>query len=190
MKVRDIMTVEPSCCAVSDDLALVTSALFEKDCGALPVLSPDGTVVGMITDRDVAIASATRNRTPSLIVVAEVISGTLHFCGPEDDLEDALETMSLNQVRRLPVLHPDGRVAGLLSVNDVIRHAAKAPASGSIRRQALEAASRIGSPVRRPEEGSDDSSLGPAARRSPVKRATRSASRGKVPAKAKGKGKV
>ena len=60
MKVRDIMTAEPVCCAVSDDLALVTSAMYEKDCGVLPVLGPDGTAVGMITDRDVAIAGARR----------------------------------------------------------------------------------------------------------------------------------
>ena len=146
MKVREIMTSEPTCCAVSDDLALVTSAMFEKDCGVLPVLSPDGTVVGMITDRDVAIAAATRNRTPSLIVVAEVVSGTLHFCGPDDDLDDALDTMSAHQVHRLPVLHPDGRIAGLLSLNDVFRLAADSPAGALLRRLALETANRIGAP--------------------------------------------
>ncbi len=189
MKVRDIMTVNPSCCSVSDDLALVTSALFEKDCGVLPVLSPDGTVVGMITDRDVAIASATRNRTPSLIVVAEVITGTLHFCGPDDDLEDALETMSSNQVRRLPVLGPDGRVAGLLSLNDVIRYAAGAPAGGAIRSQALEAAVRIGSSPRQREEGVAPK-VKAAARRSPAKKAPPAASGGKAPAKGKGRGKT
>lgn len=146
MKVREIMTVEPTCCAVSDDLALVTSAMFEKDCGVLPVLSPDGTVVGMITDRDVAIAAATRNRTPSLIVVAEVISGTLHFCGPDDDLDDALDAMAVHQVHRLPVLHPDGRIAGLLSLNDVLRHAVTLAVGALLRRLALETASRIGAP--------------------------------------------
>jgi hypothetical protein len=138
----------------------------------------------MITDRDVAIASATRNRTPSLIVVAEVITGTLHFCGPEDDLNDALETMALNQVRRLPVLTAEGRVAGLFSLNDVIRYAAAAPTGAAIRRHVLEAASRIGAPHGRPDE-SGAATRKPDAKASVRKSATKSvagpASRKKAP---------
>jgi len=186
MKVRDIMTAEPVCCAVSDDLAMVTSAMYEKDCGVLPVLGPDGTVVGMITDRDVAIAAATRNRTPALIVVGEVISGTLHFCGPDDELSDALATMSLHQVHRLPVLHPDGRVAGLVSLNDVFRHAAKVPAGAEIRYLVLETASRISAPHGRTDDGPGAETGG--VRRRPAKTAKRSVPGGKAPAKGKRRG--
>ncbi len=183
-----MMTVEAVCCAVSDDLALVTSAMFERDCGVLPVLGPDGTVVGMITDRDVAIAAATRNRTPSLIVVAEVISGTLHFCGPEDELADALETMSLHQVHRLPVLHPDGRIAGLLSLNNVFRHAARSPAGGAIRRLALETASRISAPHGHPDDEGEKGTGKSALRRRSAKGGAPPAPRAKRPASRKRRG--
>ena len=149
----------------------------------LPVLGPDGTVVGMITDRDVAIAAATRNRTPALIVVGEVISGTLHFCGPEDELADALETMSLHQVHRLPVLHPDGRVAGLVSLNDVFRYAERVPAGDAIRRLALETASRISAPHGRTPEvpGTGDGKV----RRRPARTGKGTVQAGKVPARGK-----
>jgi CBS domain-containing protein len=188
MKVRDIMTISPACCAVNDDLAQVTSAMFEKDCGVLPVLGPDGTVVGMITDRDVAIAAATRNRTPSLIVVAEVITGTLHFCRPDDDLADALGTMSLQQVRRIPVLDPEGRIAGLLSLNDAVRHAAASPAGASLRRLVLEAASRIGGPHGAAAGDAGTSAGKVAVRRRTAKPAARPAPRGKRTAAGKKRG--
>ena len=188
MKVRDIMTAEPVCCAVSDDLALVTSAMYEKDCGVLPVLGPDGTAVGMITDRDVAIAAATRNRTPSLISVAEVITGTLHFCGPDDELADALETMSLHQVHRLPVLQPDGRIAGLLSLNDVFRHAVRVPVGSVIRGLALDTACRISAPHGQSEDGFGEGTPEAAVRRRSAKAGARPGPRGKRPVTGKTRG--
>jgi CBS domain-containing protein len=147
MKVRDIMTVEPTCCGVTDDLALVTAAMYEKDCGVVIVLGPDRTAVGMITDRDIAIATATRNRPPSMIVASEVITGTVHFCRPDDDLVAALEVMAREKVRRIPALDAEGRVVGVLSVNDVIRQARGASAA-SLRARVVETLARICEPYR------------------------------------------
>jgi CBS domain-containing protein len=150
MKVRDIMTAKPVCCGVTDDLALVTAAMYEKDCGVIVVLGPDRMAVGMITDRDIAIATATRNRPPSMIVASEVITGNIHFCGPDDDLGSALEVMASAQVRRLPVLDSEGRVVGVLSVIDVIRYA-RNPSAAALRGRVVEALARICQPHGSPE---------------------------------------
>ena len=87
MRVREIMSDKPVCCRTTDHLADVAWKMYEGDCGALPVLGEQGEAVGMITDRDVAIASMTRNKPPSEIFVAETMSGKVHACGPEDELE-------------------------------------------------------------------------------------------------------
>ncbi len=150
MKVRDIMTAEAICCGVADDLALVTAAMYEKDCGVVVVLGPDRMAVGMITDRDIAIATATRNRPPSMIVASEVITGNVHFCGPDDDLGSALEVMATAQVRRLPALDAEGRVVGVLSVNDVVRYARNSSAA-ALRGRVVEALARICQPHGSPE---------------------------------------
>lgn len=143
MEVREIMSRKPICCKVNDRLADVAWRMYDGDCGALPVLVEKGEVVGMITDRDVAIATMTRNKPPSEIFVAEVMSGKVHACGPGDKLESALETMAAERVRRLPVLDAERRVVGVLSMNDVILRLGRATTHLALTRHALTALHRI-----------------------------------------------
>ena len=77
----------------------------------------------MITDRDICMAVATRNRKTSDIAVSEVFSGNLYACSPNDDIRDALKIMRAERVRRLPVINVAGALEGILSLNDVVRHA-------------------------------------------------------------------
>lgn len=137
------MSRNPICCRVTDRLADVTWRMYEGDCGVLPVLGEKGEGVGMITDRDVAIATMTRNKPPSEIFVAEVMSGRVHACGPDDRLESALETMAAERVRRLPVLDAERRVVGVLSMNDVILRLGRATTHLALTRLALTAFHRI-----------------------------------------------
>jgi len=120
MKVQDIMSRNPICCTATDHLADVAWKMYAGDCGALPVLGATGEAAGMITDRDVAMATMMKNKPPSEILVAEVMTGKVHACGPDDKLESALETMAAERVRRLPVLDAERRVVGVLSMNDVV----------------------------------------------------------------------
>ena len=62
MKVRDLMTSRVRTCRPSTSLADVVSEMWEGDCGVLPVVNDEGRVIGMITDRDICIALATRDR--------------------------------------------------------------------------------------------------------------------------------
>ncbi len=143
MRVHEIMSRDPICCRPTDRLADVAWKMHEGDCGVLPVLGEKGEAVGMITDRDVAIATTTRNKPPSEIFVAEVMSGKVHACGPDDKLERALETMATERVRRLPVLEAGRRVIGVLSMNDVILRLGHATTRLALTRHALTALHRI-----------------------------------------------
>jgi len=119
MKVKDLMTSAVKSCSPTTDLAAAAKIMWEGDCGAVPVTDDRGKVVGIITDRDICIAAATRSRMEGEIPVQEVISKNLYTCAPGDDVRAALDTMRSRKVRRLPVVGHDGQLAGILSLHDI-----------------------------------------------------------------------
>lgn len=74
----------------------------------------------MITDRDICFGATTKNRPPSEVSVGEVVTGEVFACAPEDDIREALKTMSRERIRRLPVVGEGGTLEGILSMNDVV----------------------------------------------------------------------
>jgi CBS domain-containing protein len=126
MKVREIMSSDVKTCRAETNLAEVVKLMWERDCGALPVVRADGNVSGMITDRDICVAIATKGRTADQIAVRDVVAGKARTCAPDDDALVALQTMKSHRVRRLPVVDAEGRLKGILSLNDVITHAGAA----------------------------------------------------------------
>ncbi|MDQ5844343.1 MAG: CBS domain-containing protein [Acidobacteriota bacterium] len=126
MKVKDIMTANAKTCTLTDNLAEAARLMWEEDCGSVPVVAEEGKVVGLITDRDICMAALTKGRNESSIAIEDVISGKLFTCQPEDDIHSALDTMRDNKVRRLPVVTADGKLSGMLSMNDVVLKAAEA----------------------------------------------------------------
>jgi CBS domain-containing protein len=114
------MTAGAKACMPETSLAEAASLMWENDCGALPVIDIDHKVVGMITDRDICFGVTTNNRVPSEVAVAEVITGNVFACGPEDDIHEALKTMRRERVRRLPAVGADGTLRGIVSMNDVV----------------------------------------------------------------------
>jgi CBS domain-containing protein len=119
VKIKDIMTVEPRTCSRNTSVAAAAALMLEGDCGILPVVD-DGTLVGVVTDRDMYIALATRNRLASELTVGEVVQTPVYTCGPDDDAQAALETMKQHRVRRLPVEGFGGTVMGIVSISDVL----------------------------------------------------------------------
>jgi len=134
MKVRDAMTKEVKTCAPETDLAAAAKSMWMRDCGVLPVVAEGKGVVGMITDRDICIATGCRRRDPATILVSEVMTRQVYSCSPEADICEALQIMQQKQVRRLPVIDSAGRLCGVLSMNDValkVQPDAKAPEPGA-----------------------------------------------------------
>ena len=126
MTVRDLMTSNVKTCRPDTNLAEAGRDMWEGDCGALPVVNDEGRVTGMITDRDICIALATKGRPADRVAVREVAQSHAYTCQPEDDASAALHAMKAHQVRRLPVVDADGHIRGILSLNDVVTHAGSA----------------------------------------------------------------
>lgn len=125
MLVEKLMTTEVEVCRPEASLAEAAAVMWRRDCGVVPVVGEGGAVEGMITDRDICMALATRRAYASDVKVGEVMARGVLTCTPEDDAREALELMRKHQLRRLPVVDTHGRLAGLLSLADVIRHTKK-----------------------------------------------------------------
>jgi CBS domain-containing protein len=128
VKVREIMTTDAKSCRPETSLAEAVHLMWEGDCGVLPVIGADRKVAGMVTDRDICIALATRGRTADRIAARDVTAGIAYTCLPDDDVVAALETMKARKVRRLPVVDAEGHLKGILSLNDVVTHVGAATA--------------------------------------------------------------
>ncbi len=126
MKVKDVMTPNAKAIWLTESLADAAKLMWENDCGVLPIIQDGRRVVGLITDRDICMGSAMRDTNPSTISVEEVMTGQVHGIKPEDNIDQALQLMQQYQVRRLPVINPEGELEGILSMNDIVLHA-KAP---------------------------------------------------------------
>ena len=119
MKVKELMTPAPRTCTSDTTLAAAAHLMWEGDCGILPVVD-DGELVGVVTDRDMYIALATRNARAAEVRVGAVASRKIATCGLDDQIETALATMRRARVRRLPVVGADGSLLGMLSINDIL----------------------------------------------------------------------
>lgn len=126
MKIRAIMTKGVKFIAPQTNLGEAGRLMKENDCGALPVVDPEGRVAGILTDRDICLALTGKDGHASEIPAAEVMSPKVFSCGPDDDIQNALATMHDKQVRRLPVVGDDGRLEGILSMDDIVLQASSA----------------------------------------------------------------
>jgi CBS domain-containing protein len=123
MKVNDVMTADAKAIWLTESLADAARLMWENDCGVLPIIKDGRKVVGLITDRDICMASAMRDRNPSSISVEEVMTGQVYAVKPEDNIDQALQVMQEHQIRRLPVINPEGELEGILSINDIVLNA-------------------------------------------------------------------
>jgi CBS domain-containing protein len=119
MKVRELMTSPAHSCQPQDTLAHAARLLWDHDCGILPIVDRDGRVGATITDRDICMAAMTRGSRLEDLRVAESMSRGLFTCGPDDDVSIAADRMIEHQVHRLPVVDAEGKLCGLLSLNDI-----------------------------------------------------------------------
>jgi CBS domain-containing protein len=120
MKVKDLMSTPPQTCRQDTDLGMVTMLMWNHDCGFVPVTDHSGKLVGVITDRDICVAAATRRQVPHEMHAEQAMTRIVHACGANDHVSDALATLKTFKVRRLPVIDDTGRVQGVISMNDIV----------------------------------------------------------------------
>lgn len=119
MKVKDIMTESPCSIKVSQHLNDAACLMWEFDCGCVPICDDEDCTIAVVTDRDICMAAYTSGLPIASIPVSTAMSKTLFSCTLEDSIEKAEEMMKHHQVRRLPVLDPDKKLIGMLSLNDI-----------------------------------------------------------------------
>ena len=122
MKASDLMTPSPCCASTEDPAREVARMMRDFDCGAIPVVDEKNSVVGIITDRDLAIrvlAEGKDRDTPA----KELMTATPCCAATDDDLKFIEKLMSDNKVRRIPIVDADWRPLGIISQADLARAA-------------------------------------------------------------------
>ena len=126
MRVQEIMTKDPSCVTANATVREAAQLMRTEDVGIVPVVEQgaDRKLVGVVTDRDIAIRCVADGRDGASCRVSDVMSGdTLTTCRPNDDVETVMETMGREQVRRIPIIDERGALVGIVSQADVARKA-------------------------------------------------------------------
>jgi CBS domain-containing protein len=117
MKVGEIMTRGVEIANPDDTVQQAASRMAELDVGVLPVGENDR-LVGMLTDRDIAIRAVAQGRGPDT-KVREAMTPEVRYCFEDEELDDVVDNMGENKVRRLPVMSRDKRLVGIVSFSDV-----------------------------------------------------------------------
>ena len=122
MLVSEVMTVGIRIAEPDEKLPHAAKKMRTQNIGALPVVE-NGKLIGMLTDRDIAIRAVGANKDPSTVFVRDIMSDECFWCAENEQLDDAVRIMEANQVRRLPVMNAERQVVGMLSIEDVAVHA-------------------------------------------------------------------
>ena len=121
MKVSTVMSRRVHTAREHDSLEQAARIMWDHDCGYVPVIDDFGAIVGVVTDRDVAMAACLRDQRLAEISIASVMSKRVHTCGADDPVDVAERIMRREKVRRIPVEGRDGRLVGVVSLNDIAR---------------------------------------------------------------------
>jgi CBS domain-containing protein len=126
MKVSEIMTKNPRTVTPDTTVSEAARLMKEEDIGLVPVVErvggaeTRGRLVGVVTDRDIAIRHVAEGRS-SDAPVSEVMSGGVLTCTPNDSIDVAMELMGREQVRRIPIVDERGSLVGVLAQADLAR---------------------------------------------------------------------
>jgi CBS domain-containing protein len=123
VKAKDIMTQNPACVTPADSLRDAARAMRENDAGALPVVEDANNrrLIGMITDRDIAIRAVADGKGADTLV-RDVMTDGPDAVRADDDVQRVVEVMESRQVRRVPIIDENGGVIGMVAQADIARH--------------------------------------------------------------------
>jgi CBS domain-containing protein len=114
---RDVRVVPPSA-----TLQHAAEQMRSLDVGAMPIC--DGKkLIGMITDRDIAVRAVADGKDPKTTKVSDVMSAEVVWCFDDDDVTDVARVMGERQIRRIPVVDHDKKLVGIVALKDVAEHA-------------------------------------------------------------------
>jgi len=118
--IKHVMTSNPRTIDADKPVAYAAKMMLEEDVGLAPIVEGDK-LIGMLTDRDIAIRVVAEGKDPGQVKVRDVASKQVVTIDPQQDLDEALRIMAKHQVRRLAVLEEDGKLVGVVAQADVAR---------------------------------------------------------------------
>jgi len=127
IRVHELMTRRVTNVHPATSIERAARLMEECDCGALPVIGDNGVLVGMITDRDIAIRIVARGRDARNAIVADCMTERVFACFANESVTECMRQMAHQQVRRMPIVDDRGRLVGILAQGDLARHAGHHP---------------------------------------------------------------
>ena len=128
MKVSEIMTKNPRTVSPDTPVSEAARVMKEEDVGLVPVVErvggaeTRGRLVGVVTDRDIAVRHVAEGRSIDS-PVSEVMSGGVRTCSPDDSVDHAMDLMGREQIRRIPIVDERGSLVGVVAQADLARMA-------------------------------------------------------------------
>jgi CBS domain-containing protein len=120
-KCSEVMTSKPVCCVPNDMVSRAAKLMKVGNIGAIPVVEDEKQrkLVGIVTDRDLALHIVAEGRDPKSTKVEAVMTANVVTCMADDDLQKALDAMASNQLRRIPVVDSENQLVGIIAQADV-----------------------------------------------------------------------
>ena len=120
-KCNEVMTKNPVCCLPNDSVSKVAQLMKGQDFGSVPIIENEQTkkLVGIVTDRDLALKIVAEGRDPKSTKAEEVMTRKVVTCRAEDDVQKALDAMSEQKLRRIPVVDNNHGIVGIIAQADV-----------------------------------------------------------------------
>jgi CBS domain-containing protein len=118
MRIRDVMSRDVKLASPNDTVKEAAEMMAEIDAGSLPVGENDR-IVGMVTDRDIALRAVAKGKAPDECRVRDIMSPEIKYVFEDESVDDLVRNMGDLQLRRLPVLNRDKRLVGIVSLGDL-----------------------------------------------------------------------
>ena len=123
MKIQDIMTKDPSCVTADASVREAAQVMKREDVGIVPVVDERSNrqLVGVVTDRDIAIRCIADGKDGTCRVRDVMSTDDLATCNENDDVDNVMDAMRTEKVRRIPIVDERGSLVGIVSQADVLR---------------------------------------------------------------------
>ncbi len=122
-KIHEVMTRDPLTLTSTETLAGAAKQMRDADVGVV-VVTDNGSLHGLVTDRDIVVRGLARDLDPKQCKLSDVMSGHVRTARQDDEVDEVLTEMANAQIRRMPVVDPQDRLVGILTIGDI---AAKSP---------------------------------------------------------------
>jgi len=119
MKIQDLMSTQVESILPTATLRRAAQKMSQLNIGSLPIISDEGTLLGIITDRDISCFAIAMGHEPNSTEVQKVMTKEVFTCFEDQDIRNAASLMEDKHIRRLAVLNHDNSVVGFLSVDDL-----------------------------------------------------------------------